>query len=88
MKYINAETFDGAMYGCGVVHARDRLWQMYFFRYLAQGRLSEVKTLINEILFQLVGKDILEVDILVRNVGLPKIAKRMAAKLGPVDLQM
>ncbi len=42
IKYVNAETFDGAMYGIGVAHARDRLWQMYFFRYLAQGRLSEV----------------------------------------------
>lgn len=43
IKYVNAETFEGAMYGLGVAHARDRLWQMYFFRYLAQGRLSEVK---------------------------------------------
>ena len=35
VKYIDAETYEGALYGLGVVHARDRLWQMYFFRYLA-----------------------------------------------------
>ena len=26
IKYVTAETFDGAMYGLGVTHARDRLW--------------------------------------------------------------
>ncbi len=31
------------MYGLGVSHARDRLWQMYFFRYMAAGRISEVE---------------------------------------------
>lgn len=30
------------MYGLGVVHARDRLWQMHFFRMLSKGRLAEV----------------------------------------------
>ena len=35
VKYIEAQTYEGALYGLGVAHARDRLWQMYFFRYLA-----------------------------------------------------
>lgn len=42
IKYIDAQTYEGGMYGLGVVHARDRLWQMYFFRMLAKGRVSEV----------------------------------------------
>jgi penicillin G amidase len=42
VKYINAQTYEGGIYGLGVAHARDRLWQMYFFRLLAQGRVSEV----------------------------------------------
>ena len=42
VKFIEAQTFEGGLYGMGVVHARDRLWQMHFFRYLSSGRLSEV----------------------------------------------
>ncbi len=26
VKYIEAETYEGAHYGIGVIHARDRLW--------------------------------------------------------------
>ncbi len=43
IKYINAQTYEGALYGLGVAHARDRLWQMYFFRFMAKGRVSEVQ---------------------------------------------
>lgn len=42
IKYINAQTYEGALYGLGVAHARDRLWQMYFFRLMSNGRVSEV----------------------------------------------
>lgn len=35
IKYINAQTYEGALYGLGVAHARDRLWQMYFFRLIS-----------------------------------------------------
>ena len=42
IKYINAQTYEGAIYGLGVAHARDRLWQMYFFRLMTKGRVSEV----------------------------------------------
>jgi penicillin amidase len=42
VKFIEAETFNGGLYGIGVAHARDRLWQLYFFRLLSQGRVSEV----------------------------------------------
>jgi len=26
IKYINAQSYEGALYGLGVAHARDRLW--------------------------------------------------------------
>jgi len=42
IKYVEADTFFGAVYGLGVLHARDRLWQLYFFRLVSQGRVSEV----------------------------------------------
>jgi acyl-homoserine lactone acylase PvdQ len=35
IKYIEAQTYEGAMYGLGMTHARDRLWQMYFFRLIS-----------------------------------------------------
>ena len=62
------------MYGLGVAQARDRLWQLYFFRYLAQGRLSEI-----------VGSEALETDIMMRNIGVPRVAKKMAERLGNED---
>jgi len=42
VKLVEAETFFGAFYGLGFVHAMDRLWQLEFFRRLAKGRLSEI----------------------------------------------
>jgi penicillin amidase len=42
LKLVDAKTFEGAIYGLGFIHARDRLWQMHMFRMLSQGRLSEV----------------------------------------------
>jgi len=35
VKLIDAQTFDGAIYGLGFVHARDRLWQMHMIRMIA-----------------------------------------------------
>ena len=49
IKYINAQTYEGALYGLGVAHARDRLWQMYFFRLMTKGRVSEVGTCANNL---------------------------------------
>ena len=41
-KVVEAKTYNGAIYGLGFVHARDRLWQLNFLRHLSQGRISEV----------------------------------------------
>jgi acyl-homoserine lactone acylase PvdQ len=40
---VDAETYEGAIYGLGFVHAKDRLWQLHFLRMLTQGRISEVR---------------------------------------------
>jgi acyl-homoserine lactone acylase PvdQ len=34
IKLIDAKTYEGAVYGLGFVHARDRLWHINFFRLL------------------------------------------------------
>ena len=39
-KKIIAETQDDYYFSTGYLHAYDRLWQMEFYRRLAQGRLS------------------------------------------------
>lgn len=88
VKYIEAQTFNGGLYGIGVVHARDRLWQMHFFRILASGRLSEVSLIIAEEYVQLIGSEAIEIDIMVRNIGLNRIAKRMTETLPEADRQM
>ena len=35
VKFVQAQTLEGAVYGLGFVHARDRLWQMHFYRALS-----------------------------------------------------
>ena len=52
----------------GFCHAQDRLWQMEFNRRLASGRLSEV-----------LGSRALEVDRLMRRIGLHRSAERDVA---------
>jgi acyl-homoserine lactone acylase PvdQ len=32
---IEAETYEGGLYGLGFLQAKERLWQMHFFRLLA-----------------------------------------------------
>jgi acyl-homoserine lactone acylase PvdQ len=55
LKYVRAETYEGAVYGLGVIHARDRLWHMHFFRTIGKGRLSEVKDSFIIIFIRLLG---------------------------------
>lgn len=65
VKYVDAKTYEGAIYGLGFIHARDRLWQLQFFRMLSSGKMSEM-----------VGREGLEVDVLFRTLGLNRIAKK------------
>ena len=34
-KIVNAQTYEGSIYGLGFIQARDRLWQLYFFKLLS-----------------------------------------------------
>src|SRR6185503_10521740 len=68
---ISAENEHDAFFALGWVHAEDRLWQMDFQRRVASGRLSEV-----------LGARTLEVDKLMRTLGLMRVAE---ANLGAVS---
>ena len=54
----------GSIYGLGFVHAKDRLWQLDFYRYIVNGRLAEV-----------LGSAAVPVDTYVRNIGLPRASR-------------
>jgi penicillin amidase len=72
IKYISSETFLGSIYGLGVAHARDRLWQMHFFNRLAKGTVSE-----------LLGNRSLDLDISFRNIGIERAARDMLSRISP-----
>ncbi|KZN69019.1 penicillin acylase family protein [Pseudoalteromonas luteoviolacea] len=59
LSYVNAATDLDAYFGTGVLHARDRMWQMEFMRRMARGTLSEV-----------FGKSYFEQDVWFRTLGL------------------
>lgn len=60
----------GSIYGLGVAHARDRLWQMHFFNRLAKGAISE-----------LLGNRTLDLDISFRNIGIERAARDMVQRM-------
>jgi len=61
VKFVTAKTQGGATFGLGFVQAKDRLWQLNFYRALSQGRLSEM-----------LGPDPIPVDKAIRLMGLPR----------------
>jgi penicillin G amidase len=63
VPHIRATTEADAMFGLGVVHAQDRLWQMEFQRRLGRGRLAEI-----------LGPDALRTDRFFRVLGLDHVA--------------
>lgn len=69
---ISAENEHDAFFGLGWVHAEDRLWQMDYQRRVAAGRLSEV-----------LGAHTLEIDKLMRTLGLMRAAEVGLAQLSP-----
>ena len=72
---IEANTFEGAVFGLGFLHAKDRLWQLDFYRRLAQGRLSEV-----------LGPLTISVDKYMRIMGLPRAIEEHTRNLQQDDL--
>jgi penicillin amidase len=69
---VRARTAEDLWFGQGFCHARERLWQMDFYRRVTAGRLAEFA-----------GPDGLPVDRLMRTLGLRRIAEREEAELEP-----
>lgn len=69
---IRAQSRADAVFALGYAHAQDRLWQMDLTRRSGAGRLSEV-----------VGSGTLEIDRLLRGLGLYRVAEANLAALSP-----
>ena len=76
VPHIYAATRDDLMFAQGFVQARERLWQMETHRRFVQGRLSE-----------LIGKSMLETDILLRTIGLKRVTALVLEKTSPEGRQ-
>ncbi len=74
VPHIVATSEHDAFFAMGYVHAQDRLWQMDYRRRLGQGRLSEI-----------LGKDSLPVDKLMRTLGLYRASQQALSALAPGD---
>jgi penicillin G amidase len=75
VKLVEAETMLGAIFGLGFVQAKDRLWQLNFYRYLTSGRISE-----------LIGPAGVPIDKYVRTIGIPRAARKHLAMLDDEEL--
>lgn len=63
VPYVHSQNEEDMYFSMGYMHAQDRLWQMDLTRRVAEGRLSEI-----------LGKDVLDYDILFRTLGIYKTA--------------
>jgi len=70
IPYISAETWDDAAFALGFVHACDRLGQMEWMRRLATGTVAAVA-----------GRLALPIDVAVRTVGYPQMARAYAERI-------
>ena len=77
VAHVFAETSQDAFWGSGFVHAQDRLWQMETFRRFARGQLAE-----------LAGESAFESDLLMRKIGLHRVASGDVNLLDSQDLQL
>lgn len=72
VPHIRASTEADALFGLGVAHAQDRLWQMEFQRRAGRGRLAEI-----------LGPDALRSDRFFRALDLPGVARENWPHLDP-----
>lgn len=70
VPHVRARTREDVWFGQGFCHARERLWQMDFYRRVTAGRLSEIA-----------GPEGLPPDRLMRTLGLRRAAEREEAAL-------
>ena len=74
---IDAGSLRDAMFGLGVVHAQDRLWQMETHRRIGAGRLAEA-----------FGEPAVETDRFLRVLGVRRVAAAQWAKVSPASREM
>jgi penicillin amidase len=75
VPHVFARTEDDAYRALGYVVARDRLFQLYVQTLAASGRLTEIA-----------GAQALPLDRQMRNLGLPRAAERVVARLGDTSV--
>lgn len=74
VPHVFAGRLEDAVFAQGLLHARDRLWQMELVRRAVQGRLAEV-----------MGEPALSADRFLRRLQLWEAAKVAVDSLGPVE---
>jgi len=72
LVFIEAQSEGDAAFALGYAHAQDRLLQMELMRRLAAGRLSEA-----------IGPSTVQIDRMMRTLGLYRLAEENAARLSP-----
>ncbi len=72
VPHIWASTEADLFQAMGYVHAQDRLWQMEFFRRVADGRMAEI-----------LGADLIDTDRFLRTVGMGRAAGENERLLDP-----
>lgn len=72
VPHIVASSEEDLMFAVGYVQAQDRLWQMDLLRRVASGRLSEI-----------FGTKTVDVDKVLRTVGLMPVSRQIADSLSP-----
>ncbi len=72
VPHIYGSNFEQALFGLGIAHAQERLWQMVMLRRAAQGRISEIA-----------GEDLVQTDLFLRNLDLWNLSSRQVPRLKP-----
>ena len=77
IPHIKAASLRDAMYGLGVVHAQDRLWQMETHRRIGAGRLAEA-----------FGEAAVDTDRFLRVLGVRQVAAAQWARVSPASREV
>jgi acyl-homoserine-lactone acylase len=72
IPYIEAKNMEDLARAIGYVNAADRIGQMYAFKLLSQGRISEMA-----------GPVGLDLDIYMRTLGIPRIGEKLMKNVSP-----
>jgi penicillin amidase len=73
VPHVRGRSAADAFFALGFCHGQDRLWQLEFFRRATAGRLAEFA-----------GADALHADVLMRTLGMRRVAEREERDLSPL----